>query len=128
MDWVAEWVRGEWVEDTESIAWLKDRPPVIKEMMLIFPPSCVVRANQRLHCPAPGGFGIVTSYFEPCEEKPSGLISVRNGPEGDTRHQCQPEWLEVVAYWQGITPERLCEIFGDYRYNVVLEKFEKIEV
>jgi hypothetical protein len=113
VDWVAEWLKEvAWVEDAESIAWLKDRPPIIKEMMLKFPPSCVVKANRPLHCPAPGGFAIVTSYFEPSEEKPNGLISVRNGPEGDTRHQCQPEWLEVVGYWQGVTPERLQHIFG----------------
>lgn len=110
--WMDEWQRGEPDLDDESVEWLRTRPGAVQQLMLRFPPSCIVRAvdGKQLLCPAPGTHGIVTSYSEPSEEKPKGLVSVRDGPYGSVRHQCLPEWLEVVGYWKGLTPERLKKI------------------
>lgn len=110
MDEVKNWVEGEWTSDNESLEWIKSRPEAVKKMMLAFPPSCVVKANINLHCPKPDEFAIVTSFYEPSSEHPNGLITVRDGGEGEIRHQCEPEWLEVVAYWRGWTPEKMQEV------------------
>jgi hypothetical protein len=48
----------------------------------------------------------VTSYYD------DGALSVRQSPGADTRAVCDPEWLEVVGYWNGITPERVREILA----------------
>lgn len=103
--WVESWTKpmpANVVE--EGRQWMRERPDCIKELMIKFPPSCVVKAVRTLVCPSPGRVGIVSSYFE------DGLISVRSTPDGDTNHQCNSEWLEVVGYRQGITPKVVKEI------------------
>jgi len=105
-DWLKDWIANiPWERDEEAVLWLKSRPESIKRLLLRFPPSCVVSANRNLKCPAPGGFGIVTSLLEPDETHSEGMLTVRDGPDGNIRHQCKPEWLIVIGYWHGLTPE-----------------------
>jgi hypothetical protein len=104
-DWTKEWQEGEWEMDEEAIEWLRNLPTSVHPLLLKFPPSCLVKANTELLCPAPGEIGIVTSYTEPDEKCPEGQISVRQSPEAGIRMQCRPEWLEVVGYYKGITPD-----------------------
>lgn len=111
-DWIEEWQQGEWEADDASLHWLHTRPQFIKEMMIKFPPSCLVKANRPLHCPQEGTVGIVTSYNEADIEHPNGKLSVRQFPDATVRSQCLPEWLEVVGYYKNLTPERIKEILN----------------
>ena len=90
--------------NAEAIDWIRSRPPVVRDLMLKFPPSCLVRANTPLRHPAPGVIGKVVSYLE------NGNVRVVDGPDGDVAAECQPHWLEVVGYWNGVTPDRVREI------------------
>jgi hypothetical protein len=57
--------------------------------------------------PAQGTVGVVTSYFE------DGTVSVRQNPDSEHRARCEPEWLEVVGYWRGLTPEVMAALIGE---------------
>jgi len=109
--WIDDWQNGELIaEDEPDIReWIQSRPESVRKLMLKFPPSCLVKANRPLHCPAPDKVGIVTSYTEPDEEHSNGQISVRAHPDAVIRFQCDPECLEVVGYWRGLTPEKVQE-------------------
>jgi len=111
--WANAWQEGTMEFDKDSIDWIKSRPENIRDLLIRFPPSCIVRATRSLVCPAPGDVGIITSYSEPDEKYPNGTVSVRASPYACTRAQCDPEWLTVVGYYQGITPEVIKMIFDD---------------
>lgn len=102
-------IRGE-IEE-QAVEWMRKRPSNLIWLMQRFPPSCVVRAVVKLEQPKPWEYGIVQSYIEPDEECPHGMVSV-HVPDSNRKHrsQCHPEWLKVVDYWNGITPEKVCEI------------------
>lgn len=108
-DWRAEWEKGPWEQDDEAIRWLRARPESLRQLVLRFPPSCIVRAiaTTGLRCPAPGTVGIVRHWREPSADRPEGLIGVLSHPEGRIVHDCRPEWLEVVGYYKGLTPDVL---------------------
>jgi len=113
-EWAKEWQEGDPDFDEESIEWLKKRPSSITKLLIRFPPSCLVQANRTLMCPAPGETGIVTSYFEPDDEHPEGMVSVRNhGTDTPVKAQCEPVWLNVVGYHRGITPEVVKKLLGE---------------
>jgi hypothetical protein len=88
-DWTIQWI-------TSGVT------PEQQKLMLKFPPSCVVKANIPLGVPGPGKFGVVVNMDDE-------FIYVVEAPDGDTKAQCRPEWLEVVGYWHGWTPERVAE-------------------
>ena len=111
-DWQDEWQEGNLELDAESIEWIRSRPGTIKSLMIKFPPSCIVRSDQGLRCPALGCDAIVSSYFEPDDEHPNGMVSVRPYPDADFKCQCRPEWLKVVGYYKGLTPERIKEVLS----------------
>jgi hypothetical protein len=48
----------------------------------------------------------VQGYYE------GGLLAVRAGPQSNSVGQCKAEWLEILGYYQGLTPERVMEIMG----------------
>lgn len=111
--WEEDWQAGEWEEDKESLEWLRSRPDPIKKLLLMFPPSCLVKANRPLRCPAPDKVGIITSLLEPDEEHALGWVTVRPSPTADIKFHCKIEWLEVVGYYKGLTPERVKELLGE---------------
>lgn len=82
----------------EQRAWVQERPPAIHALMIRFPPCCEVRANRPLVCPAPGETARIASYTE------GGEVSV-TFDRGESRAFCKPDWLEVVSYADGMTPD-----------------------
>lgn len=105
-DWVAEWQAGTFDRNQEALDWMRSRPATVKVLMVQFPPSCLVAATRPLRCPAPGTVGIVRTYFD------NGDVSVVQHPTSGVRAKCHPDWLEVVGYWRGLTPELVKEILG----------------
>ncbi len=88
--------------DDWTIKWIRSCSAEQQKMLLRFPPSCVVKGKVPLGVPSPGRFGIVVNV--------SGkFVYVIDGPEGDIKAECKPNWLEVVGYWKGWTPERVAE-------------------
>ena len=103
--WIAEWVADvAWTEDAESIAWFRERPAILRPLLIRFPPSCVVRPLRALRVPVEGTLGVVESWSE------DGSIGVSQSPSGFVRGYCDPDDLQVVAYWRGWTPERMREV------------------
>ena len=102
--WTKEWQAG--APSAGSADWVRSRPSVIAELMCAFPPMCLVRATRPLLCPAPGTTGIVVSYFE------DGTLTVVQDPSSGVRTQCQSDWLEVVGYHSGMTPEWVRKVLG----------------
>ena len=98
--WIDEWTGpdNEFKHDEEAIEWIRSRPECVKELMLKFPPSCVVKSNIPLHT-ADNQYGIISSYNE------SGLVSIRACPDADIRGFVDPKHLTVVGYWGGVTSE-----------------------
>jgi len=108
--WVEEWLNDPLIPGEEGEQWLRDRPDNLHNLIWSFPPSCVVKANRDLHCPAPGTLGIVQSY----QEKDDGteVIGVIQEPDGVIRAQCQRDWLEVVGYRLPCTPAWVDKVLG----------------
>lgn len=118
MNIIDQWTTGAWDPDPDALAWLRSRPTALHDLMQAFPPSAVVKAKEpfMLIIPAPGRYGIVTSWIEPTAGRPAGMVTVRDllaeiedSPHADMRAQCTPDALEVVAHWRGWTPERVRE-------------------
>lgn len=98
VQWVKDWQSEDAIEITPKlIEWMKSRPASVKELMLRFPPHCLVRANRSLVCPALGTIGIVFSYLE------DGSMMILQDPDSMLRAQCEADWLEVVGYRKGMT-------------------------
>ena len=106
--WVSEWIGPDqkFEHDEETIEWIKSRPDSIKELMLKFPPSCVVKSDIPLHT-ADNRYGIITSYSE------DGDVSIRSHPDANIRGWVKIEHLTVVDYWGGITPEVIRNIISN---------------
>ena len=91
----------------ELIDWLRSRPAPVQELLKMFPPGCKVRAREgvSLITPAPGKAGRVVSWTE------DGSVSVVV-PGDDTRGFCDPDWLEVVEFEEGMTSKDVAEALG----------------
>lgn len=106
--WVAAWIADvEWVPNAEASSWIRSRPSDIQELMIKFPPSCVVTSLASLRIPAPGTAGIVVGYSSP------DTLSVIQSPTSRFRAYCNASDLEVLGYWQGWTPERVRAVLSD---------------
>ena len=103
--WVDTWLQEKQDIDQEDIKWLRSLSNNIKELMIKFPPSYVVKSNIPLHT-ADNGYGIVSSYSE------DGMLTIRANPDADIRGFVDPKHLTVVGYWNNMTPERIKTIFG----------------
>ncbi len=88
----------------EGIDWIRSRPPVLHDVMIRFPPSCKVKATIPLHVPAPGKVGQVVSYVEKEDGSPPN-VRVVELPDGNIAAECETSWLEVVGYYENLTPE-----------------------
>jgi hypothetical protein len=89
--------------NAESAEWIRSQPKSIHALMRKFPPGCLVRATRPLVCPGLGEVGMVVSYLEE-----GGVTVVVNG--NPIRGACQPDWLEVVLYQEGLTPEDVAAV------------------
>ena len=93
----SEWERPyQWTPD--AIKWLKSRPQPIIDLMLRFPFDAKVVALIDLQVPPPGQVGIIASLFE------NGDVSVVV-PGSDFKAICKTEWLKVIEYRPGATPD-----------------------
>lgn len=104
-DAAMEWQEGDPPTDDESLEWIRSRPECIRQLMIDFPPSCLVMATRPLHIPAKGTAGVIVSYLEPDDQHSDGMLIVRQFPDGDTGANCRPEWLKAAGYYSGVTPE-----------------------
>lgn len=110
--WVAEMQRSEGlVVDPETVTWMRTRPNEVKALLRRLPPHCVVRGLRPLMAPAPGHLGIVVTYRE------NGMVTVVHHPSerdsiptGYVRGACDPDWLEAVAFSDGLTLEVVAAI------------------
>lgn len=104
--WEKEWLTlpAPDEEQTEEIRqFLAGMSPECQAVAVQFPPACLVRANRPLHTPAPGTVGLIMSYRERADGRIT--VTVLPHPEATVPGECEPEWLEVVHYRNGITPE-----------------------
>lgn len=106
--WVKKWVSAEYEETPGNVSWVQTRPRSIQDLMIRFPPNCLVRTfpSKELVIPKPGTLGIVVSYRE------DGGVTVMQHPDAEIRAVCDPSWLEVVGYFRGITPEAIRKMIG----------------
>lgn len=107
--WVKDWLsnpKSEWPAD--AVEWIRTRPRSVQELLVRFPPGCLVRAKpeKQLMVPAPGTLGIVLSYYE------NGGVSVLQGPDSPIRVQCEADWLELAACRAGQEPDDVRRVLG----------------
>lgn len=107
--WVQDWLmepRAEW--PTHATEWVLTRPRSVQELLVRFPPGCLVRAKpeQHLLVPAPGTFGLVCAY---CEDE---RVWVLQSPNSFVRAQCRADWLELAACRDGQGPEDVRRVLG----------------
>lgn len=109
--WEEEWQKGEVPVSPEMHRWFVTRPPAIRDLMLRFPPSCLVRTILA-DCivPRPNTVGIVVSYLEPEDGTPQGAVTVSQHPWTEIRGVCVPSSLVVVGYYKNITPDLIRKI------------------
>jgi hypothetical protein len=107
-EWIDEWTGPDhkFEHDEDAISWIRSRPDSIKELMLKFPPSCVVKSDIPLHT-ADDQYGILSSYAE------NGQVSIRAHPDGGVRGFVDPKHLTVVGYWGGVTSDVIKGIIND---------------
>lgn len=107
-----------WVDDYQKhpteepppdvIAWLKSRPQVIRELMLRFPPGCLVRTKPGVDLfePQPGTIGLLRGYHE------NGELSVQQGPDSPTCVTIPADDLEVAVDAPDTPASKLREIWS----------------
>jgi hypothetical protein len=88
-----------------AIDWIRSRPRSLHDVMVKFPPNCLVRATRRLHVPAPGKTARVKVYIDNKQEDEMPSVRVVEEPDGDVLAECQTDWIEVVSYWEWSTPD-----------------------
>lgn len=107
--WVKDWVsepRAEW--PAHAVEWIRTRPRSVQELLVRFPPGCLVRPvrGRRLLVPAPETLGIVVGYFE------NGTVSVIQCPDSEVRAQCEADWLELAVCLAGQEPDDVRRVLG----------------
>lgn len=96
----------EWSD--EARIWVRSRPRAVQEMMLRFPPGCLVRTvpGAELIVPAPGTVGIVVSYSD------DGYVCVIQGPTTGVRAACAADELELAGCPAGQSPDDVRAVLG----------------
>lgn len=100
-----EWAKP-YIWNAEAKEWLRERPQVILDLYLRFPPDCLVKGTRPLVSPPTNGVGIVISHFE------DGQIKVGNAVN-DTAGMCDPSWLELVAERPGFEVDTIKAILNE---------------
>jgi hypothetical protein len=105
-DWVEEWLgpAHKFENGEEAINWIRSRPDCVKDLMVKFPPSCVVWSDVPLHS-ADHQYGIIASYSE------NGQVSITY-PDANVRGFVDPQYLRVIEYWGGITPDLIRQLIS----------------
>ena len=108
--WLAEFTEPAEIPQS-TVDYLLHLTPGCRDTVVKFPPSCVVKAKDGVDvaCPRKGYYGLVTSYTMDGSD-----VKVTPAPydkEAQFAGMCDPEWLEVVGYWRGLTREKVQSIF-----------------
>lgn len=102
----AEWaVPYEW--DAVTIKWLRSRPQSIIDLLIAFPPDAKVKVTRPLDCPKPFEVGIAAGWLE------DGHISVIVPGRSIKWLRSQANWLEVIEYRKGATPDDIRSHLGE---------------
>lgn len=108
-EWLAEHTKNTEIPVT-TIEWVRSLDPSLHFLVKKFPPSCAVKSkNASYECPRDGHYGIVVNYSTAGEIK---VIPAPYDDEASYAGMCDPENLEVVGYWGGLTPTKLNEILN----------------
>lgn len=108
-EWLEEFTKPDEIPET-TVAWLRSLSPASQETARTFPPECVVKAKPEfdLHCPRLGRYGTVVTI-----SRDGTQVKIRPSPN-DTQARytgmCDLDWLEIVGYWRGLTPEKVSAI------------------
>lgn len=107
--WVAEHLAmpaTKW--SREGLEWMHSRPRVIQELLVRFPPMCLVRSKPGLSLliPGPGTVGIVLAYSE------DGNVAVIQGPESPMRGWCPADEMELAGCVKGLDPDDIRAALG----------------
>lgn len=131
-DWYEDWTTDKGGISAVGFAWILSRPTAVQRLVLAFPPSCVVRVWKPCGCGTPvrpqqTEWGRTRIECASCRD--TGRIQdhvgiVRSIIGGDTDHptlrvierpplpneqpqgiEHDPADLEVIGYWNGVTPE-----------------------
>jgi hypothetical protein len=107
--WLAEFTKPQEIPQS-TVEYLLQLSPGSLPTVIKFPPSCVVKAKDgvELACPRKGFYGLVTSYTRDGSD-----VKVTPAPydkEAQFAGMCDPDWLEVVGYWRGLTPDKVRSI------------------
>lgn len=109
-EWVTLHVASKWEErvkipeDRErTYAWLRSRPPEVKDLLRRFPPSCLVTSVRPSALPGVASIAIVCAYFD-------DHVVVTPFPDSPLKLGVSPESLHVVGFMRGWTPARIAEV------------------
>jgi hypothetical protein len=110
-----EWVEKYRAADQDlgpgGIEWLRQQPGVLQEVLVRFPPMCLVRARRPMQIPAPGEIAFVQAATTLVDGQP--VLIVGSGMEPDApRGECKPADLEYVGAFGRVTPERVAEVLA----------------
>lgn len=97
---INEFAAGEMCEDefAELMNWIRERPAIIQELAIMFPPHCLVTARVSLRCPMKDEVAIVVSYSE------TGHVSVAR-KDGATRFFCNSDHIQVYGFYKNVDRE-----------------------
>lgn len=119
--WFEDWTREGDGIDLTGFQWIHSRPAPVQQLLMKFPPGCVVRVLKPCICTADttdtadcvecGGSGRLQDYVGVVYsilggDTDSPTIKVTKTPRdasNATEHDLAN--LEVIGYWNGITPE-----------------------
>lgn len=124
LDGMPEWFQKH-VKPTEDglnvhqFAWILSRPESVQKLLLKFPPGCVVRVKETQRIGVMFGIVAGDSNF------PTIKVAWKPGAKDDTP-EFTPDELDVVGYWNGVTPDVVMGILEAGRPMTIVNKGPKV--
>jgi len=115
--WAQDWGTGDWRQKPNAAAmlkWLRESPKEARDIILRFPPECIVRAlpGERLRVPHGGTVGVVSGYtLDPRTRRM--MLAVKQSPTSGAAAEVPMDKVEVVGYHAGFTAEEVQRILCD---------------
>lgn len=99
--WVRGWDKVQLTDGTvrDNLQWFLGRSPEVQELILRFPPSCVVRGTDDLEVPFYGTCALVCGYVG------GDRVQVRQDPKAADAVIVAASELTYVMPWGPFTPE-----------------------
>ena len=82
------------------VSWLSTQPKAWREVLVAFPPFCMVRAKKAMEVPCPYSVGIVTGYDA------DGRLLVCQDPHSEPELVSWDD-LEVVGFWKDLSSKQV---------------------